>query len=95
MSKKLFVIALSCGLIGAAVLGRARAQDKHGLEGSIEHVLLVSIDGMHVVDYLNCVKGLSITNDETYCPNLAELGKTAWKPAPPNRRIPFPASPRL
>ena len=33
------------------------------------HVLLISIDGMHAVDYENCV------NNGT-CPNLAALGKT-------------------
>jgi len=35
----------------------------------IRHVLLISIDGMHAVDYSNCVKG-------GYCPNLAALGQT-------------------
>ncbi len=33
------------------------------------HVLLISIDGMHAVDYLNCVKSNT-------CPNLAALGST-------------------
>ena len=35
----------------------------------IEHVLLISIDGMHALDYLNCVKAGT-------CPNLTALGKT-------------------
>jgi hypothetical protein len=35
----------------------------------IRHVLLISIDGMHAVDYQNCVKG-------GYCPHLAALGET-------------------
>jgi hypothetical protein len=35
----------------------------------IRHVLLVSIDGMHAVDYANCVAAKT-------CPNLAELGET-------------------
>ncbi len=34
-----------------------------------EHVLLISIDGMHAVDYENCVKNNT-------CPNLASLGRT-------------------
>jgi hypothetical protein len=34
----------------------------------IRHVLLISIDGMHALDYENCVNGGS-------CPNLAALGK--------------------
>lgn len=33
------------------------------------HVLLVSIDGMHAVDYENCI-------DSGTCPNLAALGRT-------------------
>jgi hypothetical protein len=35
--------------------------------GGISHVLLISVDGMHALDYLNCVSG-------GYCPNLAALG---------------------
>ena len=35
----------------------------------IRRVLLLSIDGMHAVDYLNCMSG-------GYCPNLAALGQT-------------------
>jgi hypothetical protein len=33
------------------------------------HVLLISIDGIHAVDYTNCVKANT-------CPNLASLGRT-------------------
>lgn len=41
----------------------------------IQHVLLISVDGMHAVDYRNCAKGLeSINGGKTYCPNLAALG---------------------
>jgi hypothetical protein len=44
----------------------------------IRHVLLISIDGMHALDYLNCSKGVSgANNGQPYCPNLAELGETA------------------
>ena len=35
--------------------------------GGINHVLVISVDGMHALDYLNCVSG-------GYCPNLAALG---------------------
>jgi hypothetical protein len=38
-----------------------------GDETGIQHVLLISVDGMHALDYLNCVSG-------GYCPNLAALG---------------------
>ncbi len=43
----------------------------------IRHVLLISVDGMHAVDYLNCAKGVSgVNNGEPYCPNIAALGQT-------------------
>jgi len=47
-------------------------QDNNGHDHDLardRHVLLISIDGMHAVDYENCVKAGT-------CPNLAELGKT-------------------
>jgi hypothetical protein len=37
-------------------------------DGSIQHVLLLSIDGMHSLDFQNCVRG-------GYCRNLAALGR--------------------
>ena len=43
-----------------------------------QHVLLVSIDGMHAVDYLNCSQGVKgINGGQPYCSNLAKLGTTA------------------
>ena len=38
------------------------------VQNGIRHVLLISIDGMHALDYENCVSGGT-------CPNLAGLGK--------------------
>jgi hypothetical protein len=38
-------------------------------KNGIRHVLLISIDGFHALDYLNCVAGF-------YCPNLQKLGTT-------------------
>jgi hypothetical protein len=46
--------------------------------GKIKHVLLLSIDGMHAVDFYNCVHGIAGVNDgNPYCPNMAELSQTA------------------
>lgn len=43
----------------------------------IHHVLLISVDGMHAVDYINCSNGISgVNGGEPYCPNLATLGQT-------------------
>jgi len=41
----------------------------HAADLKKDHVLLISIDGMHAVDYENCVKANT-------CPNLSALGRT-------------------
>jgi hypothetical protein len=42
----------------------------------IQHVLLISIDGMHSLDFANCSKGISTINSGApYCPALAALAK--------------------
>jgi type I phosphodiesterase/nucleotide pyrophosphatase len=65
-------------MISAVTLTAATAPLAYGQGGGIRHVLLVSIDGMHAVDYLNCSRGISTVNGgKPYCPNLAELGETA------------------
>ena len=55
----------------------AIAQDNDFGQGHIKRVLLISIDGMHAVDFTNCANGIStVNNGEPYCPALAALGKT-------------------
>lgn len=45
--------------------------------GHIKHVLLLSIDGMHAVDFYNCAHGVVGANGgERYCPNMAALSQT-------------------
>jgi hypothetical protein len=45
---------------------------------NIRHVLLLSIDGMHAVDFYNCSHGIAGVNDgRTYCPNLLALSHRA------------------
>jgi hypothetical protein len=56
---------------GVAVAGLSAARDD---DDSIRHVLLISIDGMHALDFINCAHGISGANGgRPYCPNLAEL----------------------
>src|SRR5580658_10233081 len=44
--------------------------------GKIKHVLLLSIDGMHAVDFYNCTHGIAGANGgDPYCPNMAALGR--------------------
>ena len=64
MKRCLIAIALLSAALG---IPQAKADDDN--QGNIKgHVLLISIDGMHALDYQNCVNG-------GYCPNLANLGK--------------------
>ena len=42
----------------------------------VQHVLLISIDGMHALDFANCANGIAgINGGKPYCPNLAQLGQ--------------------
>ena len=55
-------------LAAISPLPAAHADDR-GHDRDTRHVLLISIDGMHAVDYENCVASNT-------CPTLAALGKT-------------------
>jgi hypothetical protein len=60
-------------------LGTATAQnnDNDFHNNRIKRVLLISVDGMHAVDFTNCANGIStINNGEPFCPALAALGRT-------------------
>jgi hypothetical protein len=63
-----------------AMLAPAReiaAQSNTVGSGKIKHVLLLSIDGMHAVDFYNCSHGIAGANGgEPYCPNLTTLSQT-------------------
>jgi hypothetical protein len=65
-------------LAAACLMGTAIAQTNNNfLKGNIKRVLLISVDGMHAVDFLNCANGIStINNGQPFCPALAALGKT-------------------
>src|SRR6202167_18731 len=44
---------------------------------NVKHVLLLSIDGMHAVDFYNCAHGIAgVNSGNAYCPNLAAVGET-------------------
>lgn len=73
---------LALAIAGAIAPGTALSKpgdDDHG-ERQIKHVLLISVDGMHAVDYLNCANGIDgptgPNGGAPYCPNLAALGAT-------------------
>jgi hypothetical protein len=70
------IVAL-LSLAAACSMGTAVAQDNDLNHGHIKRVLLISVDGMHAVDFAKCAKGVStINNGAPYCPALAALGTT-------------------
>ena len=72
MKKTLALLSLAA----ICLVGTAIGQDNDRHEHHIKRVLLISIDGMHAVDFANCANGIStVNNGEPYCPALAALGK--------------------
>jgi hypothetical protein len=64
-------------LAAVCLLGTAIAQNKEFRPGNIKRVLLISVDGMHAVDFANCANGIStVNNGQPYCPAMAALAKT-------------------
>ena len=67
MKKTLALLSLAA----ACSVGTAAAQRP------IQRVLLISVDGMHAVDFANCANGIStVNNGAPYCPAMAALGQT-------------------
>ncbi len=63
--------------VAAGMSGQAQAQTGTGLSTAspVKHVLLLSVDGMHAIDYLNCSQGVpGVNGGQPYCPNLLALG---------------------
>jgi hypothetical protein len=63
MEQLALLLAGAAALAVAAVPGHA--EDDYWGHNHIERVLLISIDGMHAVDYLNCAHGISGVNNGT------------------------------
>jgi hypothetical protein len=69
---------LCAGAIGLAMCLAPQMYSQHvNQRNAIRRVLLISVDGMHAVDFANCANGIITTNNSApYCPALAALGKT-------------------
>ena len=79
MLKKALVATLQALLVVGATSPTFAAQSNRGKvsDGPFQHVLLISIDGMHALDYQNCSTGVpGVNNGQPFCPNLAALGVT-------------------
>ncbi len=74
--KKAFVVlslVVACAM-GTAAQNHDRDND-HG-RNQIKRVLLISVDGMHAVDFSNCANGISTTNNgQPFCPAIAALAR--------------------
>jgi hypothetical protein len=69
---------LGAGLLAFSAGLSAHADGDRSFGGhGVKRVLLISIDGMHAVDFANCASGLAgVNSGAPYCPNLAVLGQT-------------------
>jgi hypothetical protein len=76
-ANKLVLTGVAAATILSWSIHGLTAQKIPGDSVNIKHVLLLSIDGMHAVDFYNCTHGIAGVNDgNPYCPNLAALGQT-------------------
>ncbi len=75
MKANRFILAGIALAIALASSMRGTAADTSSVgSGKIKHVVLLSIDGMHEVDFYNCAHGIAGANGgHPYCPNMAAL----------------------
>jgi hypothetical protein len=85
MNKKLITAAVAFGLAAALGLRSAHA-DSGQHEGRLEHVLLISVDGLHAVDVANYVK----THEKSALDELSEHGVTFSNAQTPANSDSFP-----
>lgn len=77
MTTRESVLAITAAVLAVGLSAPGRAANASVGSGKIKHVLLLSIDGMHAVDFYNCVHGMAgLNNGNTYCPNMAALSQT-------------------
>jgi hypothetical protein len=75
MSDRRFLLL---GLVALALVSLFSVTAAAQGNSKIQHVLLISIDGMHAVDFYNCSHGIAGANGGSpYCPNMAALSQTA------------------
>ncbi|HXW57318.1 MAG TPA: alkaline phosphatase family protein [Candidatus Cybelea sp.] len=71
------LLGITAALLLTAFAHRAAVGANALGSGKIKHVLLLSIDGMHAVDFYNCARGVEGVNyGNPYCPNMAALAQT-------------------
>ena len=73
MSERRF---LPLGLVALALASLLSIPAAAQGTSKIQHVLLISVDGMHSLDFANCAKGVPLYGNLPYCPHLATLSST-------------------
>jgi hypothetical protein len=90
-------VSLSAVLVAAVAVcavGTAAAEEHR--HDKIKRVLLISVDGMHAVDFLNCAHGISTANNgQPYCPAIAALSNTGINYVAANTSKPSDSFPGL
>src|SRR5215471_13795723 len=77
VSKHAPLLAAALSVVMSTAMPPAAHAGGEESEGHIRHVLLISIDGMHALDFRNCARGIdAVNNGNPYCPNLAALANT-------------------
>ena len=97
MKKLVAILSLAavCSAVSAIAQDHNDDHDHFG-QGRIKHVLLISVDGMHAVDFANCANGIStVNNGQPYCPALAGLSKTGINYVAANTSKPSDSFPGL
>lgn len=78
MDAKRVVLAAAALVLALGSVSHGTAVEAGGVGiGKIKHVVLISVDGMHAIDFYNCQHGIAGVNDgDPYCPNMAALANT-------------------
>src|SRR3984893_1198124 len=78
MKKLVAILSLAAVCSAVSAIAQDHNDDHEPIgQGRVKRVLLISVDGMHAVDFANCANGIStVNNGQPYCPALAALGKT-------------------
>ena len=77
-TKRLVMVGAATVVVWASSLNGMAADSNTVGSEKIKHVLLLSIDGMHAVDFYNCANGIAgVNGGSPFCPNMAALSQSA------------------
>ena len=77
-TKRLVMVGAATVVVWASSMNGMAADSSPVGSEKIKHVLLLSIDGMHAVDFYNCANGIAgVNGGSPFCPNMAALSQSA------------------